>query len=74
MPEQEVTMNYPEHTHRKRGLQTAQVVQVIRTESVIGTGEENDPCRRVVEYFTFKGKKIGTVDAQDLYENHSEWE
>ena len=44
-------MNYPEHTHRKRGLQTAQVVQVIRTESV-----------------------IGTVDAQDLYENHSEWE
>lgn len=67
-------MNYPEHTHCKRGLQTAQVVQVIRTESVIGTGEENDPCRRVVEYFTFKGKKIGTVDAQDLYENHSEWE
>ena len=37
-------MNYPEHTHRKRGLQTAQVVQVIRTESVIGTGEENEPC------------------------------
>ena len=67
-------MNYPEHTHRKRGLQTAQVVQVIRTESVIVTGEENDSCRRVVEYFTFKGKKIGTVDAQDLYENHSEWE
>lgn len=67
-------MSLSKYTHRRIGLQTARVVQVIRTESVIGTGEEGDPCRRVVEYFTFKGKKIGTVDAQDLYENHSESE
>ena len=41
----------------------AEVIQVIRTVSMVGTGVgPNDPVRNVTSYWTLDGKKLASTD------------
>ena len=50
--------------HRK--TECAKVVQVIETETVIGTGEAGDPVRSIKEYWNFDGERLGVIDPLTL--------
>ena len=41
-----------------QGITNVKVVEVIRTETVIGTGTKEDPVRTVVQYWDKSGKGI----------------
>lgn len=43
---------------RESNVDAVQVVKVIRVDSVTGRGTENDPVRRVTEYYTMEGRLI----------------
>lgn len=47
---------------RPRGTDSAKVIQVIETRSLVGTGVENDPCRIVAQYWSLEGKKLAEHD------------
>ena len=51
-------------------MNTAYVMQVIRTDlDLIGEGVQGDPCRRVIQFWTFEGKLLAEVD--DWKESHN---
>lgn len=45
-----------------RGCDSARVEQVIVTSALKGAGTENDPCREVIQYWTFDGKLLCEKD------------
>lgn len=47
---------------RPRGTDSAELITVIKTESLRGEGTEKDPCRTVVQYWTLKGKLLAEKD------------
>lgn len=49
-------INYP------RGTKNAKVIKVIVTESVIGSGTEEDPVRCIYQYWDLKGRLLAQID------------
>lgn len=49
-------------TVRHRGTDKAKVIEVIRTESTIGRGIEEDPVRPIYQYWDFKGNLLAQND------------
>ena len=49
-------------TIRPRGTDKAEVIQVIRTESIIGRGIEEDPVRTIYQYWDFEGNLLASKD------------
>lgn len=47
---------------RPRGTDSAQVIQVIKTESLRGEGTQEDLCRRVTQYRDFDGNLLAEND------------
>lgn len=47
---------------RPRGTDSARVIQVIVTESLEGTGTEDDPCRTQVRYWSLEGELLAEAD------------
>lgn len=47
---------------RPRGTDSAQVIQVIKTESLRGKGVEGDVCRTVTQYWDFDGNLLAESD------------
>lgn len=45
-------------TLRTRGTDLAKVVYLIQTTAMRGSGEENDPVREVVQYWSFDGELL----------------
>lgn len=45
-----------------RGTDSAQVIQVIKTESMRGEGTQNDLCRIVTQYWDFDGNLLAEHD------------
>lgn len=45
-----------------RGCDKAEVVQVIRTSSLIGDGTEENPAREIVEFWSLSGERLACVD------------
>lgn len=45
-----------------RGCDHARVIQVIETIAMRGTGEPDQPIRRVIEYWSLEGKKLAEDD------------
>ena len=43
----------------------AKVIQVIRVETIEGSGTEDDPINSVVSYFTLDGTLIGHTDKRE---------
>ena len=44
------------------GTDSAQVIQVIKTESIRGKGTQEDLCRTVVQYWDFDGHLLAEND------------
>lgn len=40
-------------------IRKVRLVQVIRVDTLCGTGMERDPVRKVIQFWTTDGKKIG---------------
>lgn len=49
-------------TFRPRGTDSAKVIQVIVTESVVGLGVEKDPVRTVKQYWGVDGELLAVSD------------
>jgi hypothetical protein len=47
---------------RPRGTDSAQLVNVIKTESLRGKGTEDDPCRTVIQYWSTEGELLAEKD------------
>lgn len=47
---------------RPRGTDSAQVIQVIKTESMRGEGTQEDLCRTVTQYWDFDGNLLAEND------------
>ena len=45
-------------TVRPRGTDSAKVIQVIVTESLVGRGTDDDPCYTQKRYWSFDGELI----------------
>ena len=50
---------------RPRGTDKAEVMQVIKTISILGEGTEKDPVRYIYQYWDFKGKLLASHDTLD---------
>lgn len=49
-------------TVRPRGTDSAEIVQVIKTRALSGTGEPDHPCVMQVRYWTMDGDLIATME------------
>lgn len=47
---------------KARGTDSAQVIQVIKTESMRGEGTQEDLCRMVTQYWDFDGNLLAEND------------
>lgn len=47
---------------RPRGTDNAEVMQVIRTKSLLGEGTEKDPVRYIYQYWDFEGNLLASHD------------
>lgn len=47
---------------RPRGTDSAEVIQVIRTQALRGEGTEEDLCRIVTQYWDFDGNLLAEHD------------
>lgn len=45
-----------------RGTDSAKVIQVIQTETLRGSGSEDDTCRIVRQYWDFDGNRLAESD------------
>lgn len=45
-----------------RGVDKAEVVQVIKTTSILGKGTEKNPVRYIYQYWDFKGNLLANKD------------
>ena len=50
---------------RPRGTDSAKVIPVIVTESLLGQGTPVDPCRTVIQYWSLDGALLAQVDPID---------
>lgn len=48
---------------RPRGTDSAKIIQVIETHSLVGRGTESDPCRELIQYWDFDGKLLCNHDS-----------
>lgn len=48
---------------RPRGTDSAKVIQVIETQSLVGTGLSDDPVRVLTQYWDFDGNKLAERDS-----------
>lgn len=48
-----------------RGCDGAKLAIFIETRAIKGSGYENDPCREVIQYWSFDGKLIFEIDPVD---------
>jgi len=51
-----------ENTARSRGTDSALIIEVIMTQSIMGKGTESDPFRLVTQYWHKNGELIATID------------
>ncbi|WP_302812783.1 hypothetical protein [Phascolarctobacterium faecium] len=45
----------------------AAVIEVIVTESVVGSGSDADPIRKIVQYWSFEGELLAVSDPISRY-------
>ena len=57
-------MSKEKNTARPKGTSSAEVIQVIRTTATIGKGNEEDPCRIVIQYWSLEGKLLAEHDPE----------
>ena len=50
---------------RPRGTDKAEVMQVIKTTSLLGLGTQKDPVRHIYQYWDFEGNLLAKHDTLD---------
>lgn len=50
---------------RPRGTDKAELVKVIKTTSIIGSGNEKDPVRHITQYWDLEGKLLASHETLD---------
>ncbi len=50
---------------RKSNVNKAELIEVIKTDSVCGKGTEESPVRVIIEYWSLEGKLLARVDTFD---------
>ena len=53
---------------RPRGTDSAKVIQVIETQSLVGAGLSGDPVRVLTQYWDFDGNKLAERDSYSATE------
>ena len=53
---------FEEKRVRPRATDSAKIIKVIETKSLVGFGTNEDPCRIVTQYWDFDGLLLATVD------------
>ena len=48
-----------------KGVDGARVIRVIETKALRGIGTEADPCRIVIQYWSFDGKLLAENDQKE---------
>mgnify|MGYP003304440066 CR=1 FL=1 len=56
---------------RPRGTDKAEVIQVIKTISILGEGIEKDPVRYIYQYWDFEGNLLASHDTLNDAEVYS---
>lgn len=51
-------------TARPRGTDSAKVIKVIETKSLLGCGSETDPCRIKKQYWSLDGQLLAEHDPE----------
>lgn len=49
-----------------KGTQSAKVIEVIKTQSVIGSGVAADPYRIIIQYWSFDGRLLAECDDSEM--------
>ena len=49
-----------------RGTDKAEVINVIETVSLCGSGEPNDPCRIIKQYWSLDGELLAEKDCAEV--------
>lgn len=47
---------------RLRGTDSAKIIQIIETKSLIGSGTDEDPARYIFQYWDFDGNLIASKE------------
>lgn len=47
---------------RPRGTDNAELIVVIKTEALCGTGTQEDPCRILTQYWSLDGQLLATKE------------
>lgn len=50
---------------RPRGTDKAEVIQVVKTTSILGRGDKKDPVRYIYQYWDFEGNLLAKHDTLD---------
>lgn len=61
-----------ERTARPRGTDKARVIRVIVTESLLGRGTADDPCRILKQYWDFTGKLLASSDPAEVFSDQQD--
>jgi hypothetical protein len=59
-------MHLEKSTARPNGTSSAEVIQVIKTTATRGSGSEDDPCRIVIQYWSFEGELLAEHDSESI--------
>lgn len=59
-------------TARPRGTDKARVIRVIVTESLLGRGTADDPCRILKQYWDFNGKLLASSDPVEVFSDRQD--
>ena len=55
-------MNDKAEPARPRGTDAARVIQVVETKALAGLGTAEDPCRWLIQYWSFEGELLAEND------------
>lgn len=54
---------------RPRGTDHAEVIQVVKTEALVGQGTHGDPCRMLTQYWALDGELLASYDPRPTQPN-----
>ncbi|MCI8526451.1 MAG: carboxypeptidase [Oscillospiraceae bacterium] len=57
-------MSIEKSAARPGGTNSAEVIRVIKTTAARGAGSKEDPCRIVIQYWSFEGELLAEHDSE----------
>ena len=54
-------------------INACKVIQVIEVKSIVGKGEDGDPIREIIEYYSFDGIRLARKERDDNTSEFGIW-